>query len=142
MKTSILAIAIVACALSAPIVSAQDNSAPTGPANSVDMDKQISQMQEHMKVMQQQMEKIRATTDPNERQKLMQEHMQTMQEYMKTMHGMGGPEGGPCMMGGPQDGPGGMSGPQGGSGGMMGGPQSGPGGMGGPGGMTGGSRPE
>ena len=48
------------------------------------------------------MEKIRATTDPNESQKLMQEHMQTMQEYMKMMHGMGGPEGGPCMMGGPQ----------------------------------------
>jgi len=37
------------------------------------------------------MEKLRATTDPKERQKLMQEHMQTMQENMKAMRGMGGP---------------------------------------------------
>ena len=53
-------------------------------------DKQTAQMQEHMKKMQQQMEKLRATTDPKERQKLMQEHMQTMQENMKSMRGMGG----------------------------------------------------
>ena len=91
MKTSILISAIVACALSAPIVSAQDKSAPAKPAMSMDMDKQMSQMQQNMKKMQQQMEKLRATTDPKERQKLMQEHMQTMQENMKAMRGMGGP---------------------------------------------------
>ena len=96
MKTSILISAIVACALSAPIVSAQEKSAPAKPAMSMDMDKQMSQMQQNMKKMQQQMEKLRATTDPKERQKLMQEHMQTMQENMKAMRGMGGP----MMMGG------------------------------------------
>ena len=37
------------------------------------------------------MEKLQATTDPQERQKLMQEHMQAMQENMKAMHSMGGP---------------------------------------------------
>jgi hypothetical protein len=43
--------------LPASIVSAQDNADTTGPVNSVDMDKQMSQMQENMKVMQQQMKK-------------------------------------------------------------------------------------
>jgi TolA-binding protein len=76
MKTSILATTIVACALSAPIVSAQDKSAPTGPANSVDMDKQMSQMQENMKVMQKQMEKLR-------RQSQLQENMNEMQRQME-----------------------------------------------------------
>ena len=75
MKTSILVFAIVAGALSAPIVSAQEKSTPAKPAMSMDMDKQMPQMQEKMKGMQQQMEKLRATTDPQERQKLMQEHM-------------------------------------------------------------------
>src|SRR5450759_4996378 len=93
MKTSILVAAIVACALSAPIVSAQDKHAHDKPGMSMDMDKHMSEMQEKMKDMQQQMEKLRATTDPQERQKLMHEHMQTMQENMKAMRGMGGP---PC----------------------------------------------
>ena len=110
MKTSILISAIVACALSAPIVSAQDKSAPAKPAMSMDMDKPMLQMQENMKTMQQQMAKLRATTDPKERQKLMREHMQTMQENMKTMRGMGGPmmmgsgQSGGMMMGGKKEG--------------------------------------
>ena len=58
---------------------------------SMDMDKQMPQMQEKMKAMQGKMDKIRKTTDPKERQKLMQDHMQAMQENMKPMHGMGGP---------------------------------------------------
>jgi len=72
------------------------------PASGMGMmdDKQIAQMQENMKKMQQQMEQVRGTTDPKERQKLMQEHMQTMQENMKTMRGMGSP----MMMGGGQRG--------------------------------------
>jgi len=97
MKTSILIPAIVACALSAPIVSAQEKSAPAKPAMSMDMDKQMPRMQENM---QTQMDKIRKTTDPKERQKLMQEHMQAMQENMKAMRGMGGP----MMKGGAEDG--------------------------------------
>jgi len=91
MKTSILAAAILAGTLAAPIVSAQDKHVHGKPGMSMDMDKQMPQMQENMKAMQQQMEKIRATTDPTERQKLMQEHMQAMQENMKAMHGMGSP---------------------------------------------------
>jgi hypothetical protein len=110
MKTSILISAITACALSAPIASAQEKLAPTKPAMNMDMgkpaqerpapampamsedmEKQMPKMQANMEKMQQQMEKIGTTTDPKERQKLMQEHMQTMQENMKTMRGMGGP---------------------------------------------------
>ena len=91
MKTSILVATIVACGLSAPIVSAQEKPAPDKPAMNMDMDKHMGQMQEKMKAMQAQMDKIRNTTDPKERQKLMQEHMQTMQENMNTLRGIGGP---------------------------------------------------
>ncbi len=113
MKTSILISAIVACALSAPIVSAQERvPTPAKPGMQMDMDKQMPQMQDNMKKMQQQMEKIGATTDPKVRQKLMQEHMQTMQENMKTMRGMGGP----MMMGSGERGGMGMGGQKGGMG--------------------------
>ncbi len=91
MKITSLAAAIVVCALSSPVVSAQDNTAPTAPAMGMDNNVPMTQMQENMKVMQQQIEKIQSTTDPKVRQKLMQEHMQTMQKNMQTMRGMGGP---------------------------------------------------
>ena len=91
MKTSILISAIAACALSASAAFAQDKSAPAKPAMGMDMDKHMTQMQEKMKTMQGQMDNIRKTTDPKERQKLMQAHMQAMQENMKAMRGMGGP---------------------------------------------------
>ena len=106
MKTSILIFPIAAfgllaaCTTPAPVVSAQEQSAPARPAMSMDMDKQMSQMQEKMKAMQGQMDKIHKTTDSKERQKLMQEHMQTMQENMRAMRGMGGP----MMMGGQKGG--------------------------------------
>ena len=105
MKTSILISAIVASALGAPTASAQDTpvmkmdmeksapakSAPAKPAMKMDADKPMDEMQDNMKKMQQQMNKIATTTDQSERQKLMQEHMQTMQETMKAMRSMGGP---------------------------------------------------
>jgi hypothetical protein len=91
MKTAIMISTIVACALSAPFVSAQDKSAPAKPAMNMDMDKHMSQMQEKMKAMQVQMDTIHTVTDSAVRQRLMQEHMQAMQENMKAMRGMGGP---------------------------------------------------
>ena len=89
MKTSILTAAIVAFALTAPVASAQDPAAPTQPA--MGMDAQMSQMHANMAAMQAQMEKIHATTNPKERQKLMQAHMQTMQESMAMMESMSKP---------------------------------------------------
>ena len=110
MKTSTLVAAIVAGALSAPIASAQEKtppakptmnmdmgkpapekSAPAKPAMGMDMDKQMPQMQEKMKAMQAQMDKIHKTTDPKEREKLLKEHLLAMQDGMKSMRGMGGP---------------------------------------------------
>jgi hypothetical protein len=107
MRSSMLYAAIAACALVAPFVSAQEKAAPVGSAMAVDMDQQMSRMQDNMTRMQQQMEELRATTDPVKRQKLMQEHMQTMQESMKAMGGTSGPmmkgdgRGGGMAMGGP-----------------------------------------
>ena len=91
MKPSILIAVIVACALSAPIVSAQERPASTKTAINMNMEKHMGQMQKNMQVMQAQMDKIHNTTDTKERQELMQAHMQAMQENMQAMHGMGGP---------------------------------------------------
>jgi len=103
MKNPLLSAAIVACALSSPILAADDKAPTATPAMGMDMDRQMSQMQASMKIMQQQMERLRTTTDPRERQKLMQQHMQAMQDHMKMMRGMGGPmmSGGATGMGGP-----------------------------------------
>ena len=103
MKDSLLASAILGCAMSVSTVSAQETSAPAKPAMgmdmSVEMDKQMSAMHENMSAAQQQMDKFRATTDPKERSKLMQQHMQTMQDSMTMMRGMSSP----MTMGGAQD---------------------------------------
>jgi hypothetical protein len=87
--------AIVACALSAPIASAEDSPMPVKPEMDMGAHTHVknpmSQMQESMKAMQAQMDRIHKTTDGKERQKLMQEHMQAMQNNMKAMRDMGGP---------------------------------------------------
>ena len=79
----------------------------------------LSAMEARMKLMQEQMRRIRATKSPEVRATLLREHMHTMMEQMQAMRAMGGrmmsgmmPRG---MMGGPSMGPG-MSGQ-----GMMGG---------------------
>ena len=43
------------------------------------------QMQARMQAMREQMERIQATKDPEERERLMHEHMQTMQQNMTMM---------------------------------------------------------
>ena len=90
MRASIVISAIAACAMAAPIASAQDKHAHEKPAAGKDVDNHMSQMREKMKAMQGQMDRIHQTTDPKERQKLMHEHMQAMQASMKAMRGMGG----------------------------------------------------
>jgi len=89
MKTPMLVAAVITCALVVPVVvSAQDTAAPAKPALSMPMDAHMSQMHTNMTLMQSQMDTIRATTNPQERQKLMQTHMQTMQESMAMMRDM------------------------------------------------------
>ena len=60
--------------------------------------------------MQEQMEKIRQTQDPQERQKLLQEHWVTMQSGMEMMQGMWGPGMMGCCGAGPMMGRPGMMG--------------------------------
>ena len=66
-------------------------SAPAAAPNTAEFDKQLAQVQEQKKVMQAQMDQIRQTQDPQERQRLLQQHWATMQSAMTAMHGMWGP---------------------------------------------------
>ena len=124
MKNTIMAAALSAVVLSSMPALAQPASgaqANLEPPNVQEFDKRMAQAQENMKKMQEQMDKINQTQDPEARQKLLQEHWATMQNNMQLMHGMWGPGGGMgCCMGGP-----GM-----GSGMMRGGPMMGWGHMG------------
>jgi hypothetical protein len=63
----------------------------------------MGSMQEHMQAMHEQMARIQATTDPQEKQRLMKDHMEKMQAMMammtKHMGGMGGMQQGSMGMG-------------------------------------------
>jgi len=116
--TKSLFIAVLATALLVPLAAqAQATAQPTPPQAAPDVkgfDQRLAEAQAQMQRMQEQMNKLRQTQDPQERQKLLQEHYATMQSVMTAMHGMWGPG----MMGGPgmKHGPGMMMG----SPGMMG----------------------
>jgi hypothetical protein len=58
------------------------------PSSGCNMD--MAPMQERMTRMHGQMEKIRATSDPKEKQRLMEEHYKSMQQSMSMMQGMMG----------------------------------------------------
>ena len=124
MKNTILAAALSAVVLSSMPALAQPASgaqANLEPPNVQEFDKRMAQAQENMKKMQEQMDKINQTQDPEARQKLLQEHWATMQNNMQLMQGMWGPGMMGCCAGGPMMGRGG--GPMMGMGGhMMGGP--------------------
>ncbi len=97
MKKEILAAAIFMGLITGMPVSAQstntaDKSSKTQKKapNIAEFDKQAAQIQENIKAMQAQMDKIRQTQDPQERQKLLQDHWVTMQNNMGMMQGMWG----------------------------------------------------
>ncbi|HEY8330405.1 hypothetical protein [Geopseudomonas sagittaria] len=108
MKKTKLAVLLVAASLSPAWALAADptpakSSTPQAQQqapNIAEFDKQMAQAQENLQKMQAQMEKIRQTQDPKERQKLLQEHWNTMQGNMGMMHGMGMGMWGGGMMGG------------------------------------------
>jgi hypothetical protein len=111
MKKLLVALA-AGIALTSPVLqaaskdtAASQTSSKTQPPSAAEFDKNLAQLQEQMTTMQAQMEQIRKTQDPQERQKLLQQHWATMQNAMTIMHGMWGPgmmgHGmGPGMMGG------------------------------------------
>ena len=125
MKSTIK-ILVVAIALSTPLAFSQGLLAASDTASKSaeppqSMGMAMMPMQQQMQGIQDQMAKMHATKNPEERRALMREHAKSMQGMMKMMHGMmagQGMMGG--MMGGQQQGMGMM-------GGMMGGQ---PGGMG------------
>ncbi len=61
-------------------------SAPAAKSESPKMG--MAGMQDHMKRMQEQMVKLRAASDPKERERLIDEHVKTMQESMSMMQAM------------------------------------------------------
>lgn len=120
---AMLALSVAPLAVPTQAATEEKKEAAATAPNPAEFDKQMAQALENMKTMQAQMERLQATKDPQERQKLLQEHWDAMQATMGSMRGMWGPG----MMGGGAYGKGGgMMG-----GGMMGGPMMGWGHMGG-----------
>jgi hypothetical protein len=91
-----LVMTVLAVALAAPAL------AQPGPGPRADFEQYREQMWARMQTMHAQMDKIRATTDPKEREKLLREHYETMQQGFGAMRGYGPMMGGP----GPGYGPG------------------------------------
>jgi len=104
-----LAALLVACILTFPVVAIAADAKPqqtqvTQSAPDVaKFDKQMAEAQKNMQLMQEQMNKINQTQDPQERRKLMQEHWSSMQKTMPMMRSMMGYMGCP-MMGGMMNG--------------------------------------
>jgi hypothetical protein len=59
-----------------------------GPGAGPGMGMTQTQHMEHMKTMQDQMSRIRSTTDPAARQKMMDDHMKMMDDHMARMQNM------------------------------------------------------
>jgi type I site-specific restriction endonuclease len=68
----------------------KEGAAQTTTPSEKDVGKTTQRMQENIKKMEQQMDRIRKTKDPAEREGLLQEHMQTMRENMMMGKGMMG----------------------------------------------------
>jgi Spy/CpxP family protein refolding chaperone len=91
MKRVALALTGVLLAGCAGAQSAHDHSAPAPQAGGMGMHGGMGMpgMHEQMRKMRDDMARIRAATDPKEKERLMQEHMKTMEQAMGRMEGMG-----------------------------------------------------
>ena len=93
LKRVALSTCLAVLALGAIADDAHHSSGPTAPATSASgadslPSTAIAGMHGHTKRMQEQMARIRATSDAKERYRLMEEHMKTMDEAMPTMDQM------------------------------------------------------
>ena len=90
MKMAVVLMAVVAfTTIGRPVIAAE-----TGGQDQIAHEQaspMILRMHERMQAIQQQMEKIHATEDDNERHRLMHEHMKSMRDAMMMMHTMGRP---------------------------------------------------
>ncbi len=125
MGKNAVAAALAAFTLCAGPVLAQPSKptpTPTAPAAApgksdsvAEFDKQMSTAEDNLRKMQEQMDALRKTQEPEARQRLLQEHWDTMQATMGLMQSMRGMDGRGCCLGGP-----GAGGPMMGRGPMMG----------------------
>ena len=112
MKRLLILVASAAIGFLTPTTFAQQ-SAPSGKTQATpapaEVDKQFAKMQERMVTMQEQMDKISKTQNPDERKRLLQDHWTAMQNMMALMRGTTGTMGqgpvGCCGSAGPMGGP-------------------------------------
>lgn len=96
MKSTLLMAVLATLPLSMPLAWAEDAHHPDQdkkpPTAMTDKDKQMQmgKRQEHMLRMHEQMHKIMAAKNPQERERFMQEHSKMMQDNMRMMGGMMG----------------------------------------------------
>jgi len=93
MRNLLLLALLGTFALSTPYAAAQTapHTPPKPPATAADRDRQMAQMQDNLKRMEELMDRIHQTKDLKQRHELMDEHAKTMRENMQMMRGMGGP---------------------------------------------------
>lgn len=103
MKRTMMIGLVAMSALGFPAVHA---AAPKAASDDPAFQEYMGKMQGHMKLMQEQRQSIRQTSDPAQRQKLMQEHWTAMQEGMRMMHDYDTMHGCGMMMGPGMMGPG------------------------------------
>lgn len=113
MKKTTIAAALAALTLSAgPLLAQPAKPAPDSPParasqdkdSVAEFDKQMSAAEANMRKMQDQMDALRKTQDPEARQRLLQEHWETMQGTMRLMQSIRGAEDGGCCLYGPRRG--------------------------------------
>ena len=95
MKANLLSILCGAAfvAISSPTLRAAPPPTPASALQSQPStadNRQLEQMQARMKLLQEQMRRIREAKTPAERSKFLREHMHTMLEQMRAMRSMGG----------------------------------------------------
>lgn len=95
LTAALIGAALTGAAFVAPVMAQQSPSPSTPQTQQADpdlatFDKQAAQVQADLRKMQEQMDRIRQTRDPAEREKLVQEHWTTMQSAMGAMQGMWG----------------------------------------------------
>lgn len=96
LMVALMTAALAAWPATAQQTSGQASSGTDAQAQQADpdlagFDRQAAQVQANLQKMQEQMDRIRQTRDPVQREKLLQEHWTTMQNAMGTMQGMWGP---------------------------------------------------
>lgn len=90
IMTSAIAFGLPTALLAQPTSQGSQQAKQERP-NVAEFDKQSTQVQENFKKMQEQVDQIRTTKNPQERQKLLEEHWTTMQANSNLMGGMWGP---------------------------------------------------